>query len=107
MKHLLFILSFLILLGCQKDKMTKISTETLQGKISFKEEYGKYRHYILYVQNPTNTRIVEVDGDTYDKYKLGDSILLVVEKYQIPCEGKKNDDWKKPKINYHQINLHN
>lgn len=113
MKNLLFILSFLILLGCQQENKTKlIGTETIQGKLSFKREvnvgvkYSRYEYY-LYVQNPTVTRTIEVDFEAYNKYKIGDPVLLIIQKFEIPCEEKKNDDWKKPKINYHQINLHN
>lgn len=63
------------------------------------------KYYCLYIQTPTRTRSVEVSSQVFDEYKIGDSILLIIEKYQIPCQEKKNNDWKKPKINFHQINL--
>lgn len=109
MRKIFYLFSVIFMLLSCKEEPVYLGSESIKGKVSYKKQDKEYSAYyygnVIYVQTETQTRKIEVGSDAYDNYKVGDPILLIIEKYQIPCEEKKNEDWKKPKINYHQINL--
>lgn len=93
MKHTTFITLTLVLFGCFREKKEIYETEIKSYTISHKEvEHigGRmpYDNYYIYFQTPTSTEVANVSFDTYNKYKVGDRIQVLI-KY-----------WEKPKKKY-------
>jgi hypothetical protein len=89
MNKLITFLSIIILLtitSCSNFKYTEISTEIIDGKVSAIETGHKGYKYsrlpVIYVQNSKQTVRVEIPFEYENKWKVGDSCLLIVKKYK-------------------------
>lgn len=91
MKKLL-LLACIALTSCQEDgKLQYIGQEIVDGKVSATKtgSPGGYGHSadfpVIYIQNATTTECVEIPFDYEGRWKVGDSCLLIIEKYkEIP-----------------------
>jgi len=72
------------LYSCGSEDLTFDSQEIIQGKISAtKRGYsGEYTEYPkIWVQSPTQTRQLDIPFEYEGKWKVGDTCLLIVQKY--------------------------
>lgn len=79
---LLFILFFI---SCNENYI-KIDQEIIDGKVSATEESIRGRMSrlpVIYVQSPTKTVRVSIPYNYENKWKVGDSCLLIIEKYKV------------------------
>ena len=90
MKIKIFIaLTLLILMSCKEEAKYKyLGQEIIDGKVSAVEKgiIGKaYQPAILpkiWVQNATQTKEINIPFEYEGKWKVGDSCLLIIEKYE-------------------------
>jgi hypothetical protein len=88
MNKLITFLTIIILLtitSCSNFKYTEISTEIIDGKVSAIEtgHVGRFSTLpAIYVQNSKQTVRVEIPFEYENKWKVGDSCLLIVKKYK-------------------------
>ena len=88
MKKLILILS-VFLVSCSDSNLEYIGKEIVDGKVSAKKE-GVQRtcrgclseNPIIWVQTPTTTREVSIPFEYENRWKVGDSCLLIIEKYK-------------------------
>lgn len=83
---LMFVLLLSFLSGCTSNKEV-YETEIKTYVISHKEivHYSKVPDsYILYFQTNISTEAAEVTQETYDKYKLGDTIQVLIKYWEKP-----------------------
>ena len=82
----LFLFSFILLLSCNNDNLTFVSQEVINGKVSETKKgvHGSEYEVMpkIWVQSPTQTKEVEIPFEYEDKWKIGDSCLLIVQKYK-------------------------
>lgn len=77
-----------LLLSCSDDNLIFIEQEIIDGKVSAVSkgrQGGPNWSTILpkiWVQTPTQTREVEIPFAYENKWKVGDSCLLIIEKYK-------------------------
>lgn len=91
MKQLIkFSLLFLLCVSCSSNSnLDFLSQEIIDGKISATEPGSRpgYHHTgnnpIIYIQNDKVTRRIEIPFEYEDKWKVGDSCLLIVQKYLV------------------------
>ena len=95
MKKLLSLVFILTLLSCSQDQSMKlIDQEIISGKVSAitLSRYGPYNTLIvspkIYIQSPTATREVEIPSDFEGRWKVGDTCLLIVERYVVDTTKK-------------------
>jgi hypothetical protein len=86
----LYILFLLSLISCSDSKYKHIGQEIIDGKVSAiksgikssgrgsLEELPK-----IWVQSATETREVDIPFEYEGRWKVGDSCLLIIEKYEI------------------------
>lgn len=91
MKKLLLLLACIALTSCQEDgKLAYIGQEIIDGKVSatkkgYQSGRGGSEHPKIWVQNATTTECVEIPFEYEGRWKVGDSCLLIIEKYkEIP-----------------------
>jgi hypothetical protein len=83
MKKLLLLL-FPFLLSCEGE-LSYIGQEIVDGKISAVKEgvSGRTGHLPkIWVQTPTSTRKVDIPFEYEGRWKVGDTCLLIIEKYK-------------------------
>jgi hypothetical protein len=82
------IIILLTITSCSNFKYTEISTEIIDGKVSAIETgrnnypISRFRLPAIYVQNSKQTVRVEIPFEYENKWKVGDSCLLIVKKYK-------------------------
>jgi hypothetical protein len=81
------VLALLIFCSCSNAKYEKIGQEILDGKVSaYKEGHSSSRGGTTYpkiwVQTETQTVEVEIPFELEGRWKVGDSCLLIIEKYK-------------------------
>ena len=84
MKYLFIAALFVLLYSCGSEDLTFDSQEIIQGKISATQKgcNGEYTEYPkIWVQSPTQTRELEIPFEYEGKWKVGDTCLLIVQKY--------------------------
>lgn len=90
MKSIYLILTSLVLLSCTQPKYEHIGQTVINGKVSAVREGSTGRVATsprIWVQNPTETVEVEIPFELEGRWKVGDSCLLIIEKYkEIPEE---------------------
>jgi hypothetical protein len=90
MKKILVLLFCVVISSCTQPKYEHIGQTVINGKVSAVREGGTGRVATsprIWVQNPTETVEVEIPFELEGKWKVGDSCLLIVEKYkEIPYE---------------------
>jgi hypothetical protein len=82
--HVLLLITFLFI-SCEQPKYTHIGEEIIDGKVSaikngYRGRYGRLPK--IWVQTPTTTKEVEIPFAYEDRWKVGDSCLLIIEKYK-------------------------
>lgn len=84
MKKLL--LAILLLSSCNDDNLQHIGQDIVDGKISAVqpgERRLRYERYpVIWVQTPTQTQRVVIPFEYERRWKVGDSCLLIIEKYK-------------------------
>ena len=83
----LFLISILSLCSCSDSNLELISTEVVKGKVSevkvgWNSLRGPGEMSKIYIQNPTYTKCVEIPVGEEQKYKVGDTAILVIQKYK-------------------------
>ena len=81
------VLALLIFCSCSNAKYEKIGQEILDGKVSASKEgqsSGRGFSYYpkIWVQTETQTVEVEIPFELENRWKVGDSCLLIIEKYK-------------------------
>ena len=91
MKKLL-LFTVLLFVSCQESKYTHIGQEIIDGKVSAIKAGIKRdcrgcisEPAIIWVQTTTTTKKVEIPYEYDGKWKVGDSCLLIIEKYKEIC----------------------
>jgi hypothetical protein len=85
MKKLLVLALMTLLFSCEEEKYTHIGQEIIDGKISAVKEGHSGRYAVLpkiWVQTPTSTRKVDIPFEYEGRWKVGDTCLLIIEKYK-------------------------
>tara|TARA_R110000868_G_scaffold14426_4_gene67185 strand:+ start:12438 stop:12719 length:282 start_codon:yes stop_codon:yes gene_type:complete len=88
MKNIHILILALLFVSCTEPKYTHIGQEIINGKVSAtkKGKKGGYGHPaelpIIWVQNSTTTQEVEIPFEYENRWKVGDSCLLIIEKYK-------------------------
>jgi hypothetical protein len=85
MKTLFTILLAMLFISCTETEYTYIGQEIIDGKVSATREgyHGRFPKYPkIWIQTPTTTRVVEIPYSYEGKWKVGDSCLLIIEKYK-------------------------
>jgi hypothetical protein len=89
MKNFLFILSILFLASCTEGPLQFDSREIIDGKVSEVQhgyhggEYAPDIQPAIWVQTSTSTNKVELPFEYDYRWQVGDSCLLIIEKYRI------------------------
>lgn len=85
---LLIILNALVLIGCKNPKYKVIGQDIIDGKVSATQKgvrrYGRGaidEYPVIWVQNATKTQMVIIPFEYENKWKVGDSCLLIIEKH--------------------------
>ena len=84
-KIIIVAISILLLNSCKEEKYTYIGQEVIDGKVSAVREgsIGEMGHSPkIWVQTPTSTRKVDIPFEYENRWKVGDSCLLIIEKYK-------------------------
>jgi len=84
MKYLFIAALFVLLASCGSEDLTFDSQEIIQGKISATKKgyWGESTEYPkIWVQTPTQTKEVSIPFEYENKWKVGDTCLLIVQKY--------------------------
>jgi hypothetical protein len=74
-----------LLFSCEEEKYTLIGQEVIDGKISAVREgsIGEMGHSPkIWVQTPTTTREVYIPFEYQNRWEVGDTCLLIIEKYK-------------------------
>jgi hypothetical protein len=85
MKNIHVLLLALLFTSCTEQKYTHIGQEIIDGKVSAVREghTGRYSSYpVIWVQTATATRQVQIPFEYEGKWEVGDSCLLIIEKYK-------------------------
>ena len=84
MEKLLLSTVTLLLFSCGEPKYKHIGQEIVDGKISAIKEGHRFRTSVspkIWVQTPTTTKEVEIPFAYENRWKVGDTCLLIIEKY--------------------------
>lgn len=88
-KLFLILLTGLFLQSCSDKPMEHIGTDFIEGTVSHIEPfkpggYGIIGHNtILYVQSPTQTISIDLPLRLADRWKVGDTIIVITQKYKV------------------------
>jgi len=86
MKFISFLIT-LLLLSCSEPKYRSIGQEIIDGKVSATQEghigRGTSRNPTLWIQNEKITQEVDIPFEFENRWKVGDSCLLIIQKYEI------------------------
>lgn len=85
MKYLILVFS-LLLISCTEPKYVHIGQEIIDGKVSATKEGRGGRTVTspkIWVQTATTTKEVEIPFEYDGRWKVGDSCLLIIEKYEV------------------------
>lgn len=85
MKKLLLITFTVLIFSCSEEKYKHIGQEIIDGKVSAVKEgaLGEFAEYPkIWVQTPTLTKKVKIPFEYEGRWKVGDSCLLIIEKYK-------------------------
>lgn len=89
MKKIYLILVSLLTLSCTEPKYKYIGQTVIDGKVSATQEGTSGRMSTrpeIWVQNSTSTQKVIIPFELDGRWKVGDSCLLIIEKYEIVKE---------------------
>jgi len=86
MKNILIIILLFSVLSCSNEPLELIEQEIIEGKISAIDPGCVGRSPVLpviYIQNEKSTRPVCIPFSYLGRWNVGDSCLLIIEKYKI------------------------
>ncbi len=87
MKTIYLLITTLMLLSCTQPKYKSIGQEIIDGKVSSTQKGNSDpRHFYyskIWVQNAKETKEVIIPFEYVNRWKVGDSCLLIIEKYEI------------------------
>lgn len=89
MKKIILISLSLFLLNCNTNNYKLEEEEFIEGKISAIEKgrIGRFGYKPkIYIQNPTRTKRIEIPYEYEDKWKVGDTCILIIKNYIIENE---------------------
>ena len=76
----------LLFSSCGGD-MQRFETEVIQGKVSAKERgivgYRYSTQLKIWVQSSKETKCVILPNEYNDRWNVGDSVILIIEKYKV------------------------
>lgn len=77
----------LLVLSCEDPKYKNIGQEIIDGKVSATQEghsgRGVSRSPTLWIQTDKITKEVNIPFEFENRWKVGDSCLLIIQKYEI------------------------
>jgi hypothetical protein len=85
MKNIQILIVILLLISCTEPKYTHIGQKIVDGKVSATAPGHSGRVATrprIWVQDATNTQEVEIPFEFEGRWKVGDSCLLIIEKYK-------------------------
>jgi hypothetical protein len=88
MKNIHILILALLFVSCTEPKYTHIGQEIIDGRVSALKRgkgatYGSPAYLPkIWVQNATETKEVQIPFEYRNKWKVGDSCLLIIEKYR-------------------------
>ena len=87
MKKILVLSVGLILLSCQEPKYRSIGQEIIDGKVSatkrgYNNGRGVLQNPVIWVQTDKVTKEIEIPFEFDGRWKVGDSCLLIIQKYK-------------------------
>jgi hypothetical protein len=87
MKNIYILFLAILFISCEEPKYTHIGQEIIDGKVSATKKAiigGRSHSYLprIWVQNATETVEVEIPFEYEGRWKVGDSCLLIIEKYK-------------------------
>ncbi len=93
MKKLILTLSVLSLFSCENsEKLEFVNQEIVDGKVSAIMEGRSSARFSsnpkIWVQNATNTQEVEIPFEYENRWKVGDSCLLIIKRYKEVGDGE-------------------
>ena len=80
MKNIYILFLAIVFISCEEAKYTHIGQEIIDGKVS--KTSVDYPPFLIWVQTPTKTKMVNLHYDYRNRFKVGDSCLLIIEKYK-------------------------
>lgn len=75
----------LFLTSCSDKELELINTQVVKGIVSAKDpgHVGRIATWpIIYVQNNKQTKIISIPFQNENDYKIGDSVILIIQKYK-------------------------
>lgn len=80
----LLLSSLSLLLGCDNSKYKAIGQEIVDGRISqIKKGPFSFTPTFIWVQTTTQTVQVEIPPHYENRWKVGDSCFLIIQKYKV------------------------
>jgi hypothetical protein len=77
----------LLFSSCGGGNMQRFETEIIQGKVSAKERgIAGYRYSTqlkIWIQSAKETKLVTLPNEYNDRWNVGDSVILIIEKYKV------------------------
>ena len=91
MKKLILLLS-IALTSCTESEYQKIGGEIIDGRVSATETQRAWKtdYCYIWVQTPKETKQIEIPEEYAKRWQVGDSITVIIEKYQVKKNGKIN-----------------
>ena len=83
MKNIHILLISLLIISCTQPKYKSIGQEIFDGKVSNLEIVNHTPYFFIWVQTPTETKMIKLPNNYKNRWKVGDSCLLIIEKYEI------------------------
>jgi hypothetical protein len=87
----IYLIMLIFITSCTEPKYEHIGQEIIDGKVSAIKEGYSGRHATLpkiWVQSPTETKEVDIPFEYDGRWKVGDTCLLIIEKYKVIEDGK-------------------
>lgn len=84
MKKLIILISAILISSCGREYKI-VNTEIIKGKISAKEEGSTGRFAtapIIYIQDSKNTKSISIDYKSENYFKVGDSVLFILQQVE-------------------------
>lgn len=82
MKNIHVLAISLLTISCTQPKYEHIGQEIIDGKVSHIGDKN-YTPHLIWVQTPTETKMVKLPNEYRSKFKVGDSCFLIIQKYKI------------------------
>lgn len=87
-KLFILLLTCIILSSCNNENLEYIGKEIIDGKVSYTDPGYRSTNPRIWVQTATTTREISIPFNYERRWKVGDSCLLIIEKYKQKSENK-------------------